>query len=107
MARPKPAVPVDVPFYARTTRGERDAIDALLAKRTAKVREVEPNARPLDLVGWFRGLVQRECEAEGIAITEPEAPEPVALPARTKPAPRRATKPAAKRTPKPKPKAKR
>ena len=74
MARPKPTVPVDVPFYARTTKGERAAIEALLAKRTARVREVEPTAPALDLVGWFRGLVHREAKEEGVAIVEPEAP---------------------------------
>jgi len=84
MPRPKPANPVDVPFYARTTKGERAAIEAILAKRTARVREVEPTAAPLDLVGWFRGVVRREAEAEGIEVVEP-APPP-APPAKRKPA---------------------
>jgi hypothetical protein len=74
MPRPAPAVPVNVAFYARTTQGERDALAALLEKKTQRMRAVEPTAPAMDMVGWFRAILRREAEAEGIAIIEPGAP---------------------------------
>lgn len=84
MPRPKPAIPVDVSFQARTTRGERNALTAILAKRTARLRAVEPAAPPVDLVAWLRTVIREQATAEGIAIEEP-APAPPAKPAKAKP----------------------
>jgi hypothetical protein len=93
MPRPKPDVPVDVPFHARTTRGERDALETLLARKTERLRAVEPTAPGMDMVGWFRSVLRREAAAEGITITEPTATLPPAVEAsKPKPSAKRKTK---------------
>ncbi len=80
MARPKPTIPVDVPFYARTTRGERAALEAALAKRSARLSATDPAAPPIDFVRWFRLVVSDFAREEGVAIVEPGAPPTVLVP---------------------------
>jgi len=78
MPRPKPKVPVDVPFYARTTQGEREALNAILERR-----HTEDPVTAHDLVTWLRRAIRREAEELGIPIVEPEKPEtPTAKPTR-------------------------
>jgi hypothetical protein len=83
MPRPKPADPTNVDFHVRTTRGEADAIDALVARWAADAR-AQGYAVPVDKTAWFRGMVRREAIAKGIAVGEPEAAEPQKAPPKGK-----------------------
>ena len=71
MARPKPAIPVDVVFSVRTTRGERFAIDALVKDWTAKREEALGMPLPADsLTTWFRATVRKLAAEQGIPLAE-------------------------------------
>jgi hypothetical protein len=75
MARPKPAIPVNVPFHVRVTAGEDQAIEALIEawaetnQRHGRIVDRTKNA-------WFRSLVHTLAAQAGIDIKEPEPSAP-------------------------------
>jgi type IV pilus biogenesis protein CpaD/CtpE len=74
MPRPKPAIPVDVAFSTRTTRGERDAIDAMVKTWTAERETALGLPLPADsLTTWFRSTVRKLAAEQGIEVVEPSA----------------------------------
>jgi hypothetical protein len=90
----KPAVPVNVLFSARTTRGERDALDAVIA-RWAEERQAEgASASGMTSIAWFRSLIRKLAADQGVTVEE----APPAPPAKPKPA-RRAPVTGARRRP--------
>ncbi len=74
----KPADPVDVTFFARTTRAERDAIDAMIARWAEKQIAGGASAGGATMIAWFRQTMRRLAAEEGIPVNDPPPPAPVA-----------------------------
>lgn len=81
MPRPKAADPVTVDFHVRTTRGEADALDAVIARWGDDMR-AQGLPVPADKTAWFRALVRREALAKGLPVVDPRPPP--AAPAKAK-----------------------
>jgi hypothetical protein len=69
MARPKPAIPVNIPFHVRITEGEARAIEALIE---AYVETNRKHGKLVDRtkITWFRSLVHTLAGQAGIPIVE-------------------------------------
>lgn len=83
MPRPKAADPANVDFHVRTTRGEADALDAVISRWGDDMRAQGFPVSP-DKTAWFRWLVRREAASRGVPVVDP--PSPGATP--EKPAPK-------------------
>jgi hypothetical protein len=73
----KPTDPVDVTFFARTTRAERDAIDAMIARWSEKQIAGGASAGGVTMIAWFRQTMRRLAAEEGIPVHDPPPPTPV------------------------------
>lgn len=72
----KPADPVDVNFHARTTRGEREALDIVIARWSEKQATLGASASGTTTIAWFRQWVRKLAADEGIEVGD-TTPEPV------------------------------
>jgi cytosine/adenosine deaminase-related metal-dependent hydrolase len=88
----KPADPVNVNFHARTTQGEREALDAVIARWAEKQAALGASASGTTTIAWFRQWVRKLAAEEGIQVNDPKPAAPTAEPAKGK-----AKKTAAKR----------
>ena len=70
MPRPKAADPVIVDFHVRTTRGEADALNAVIVRWAEEMR-ASGLPVPADKTAWFRALVRREALARGVPVVDP------------------------------------
>jgi hypothetical protein len=64
----KPAGPVNVNFHARTTAGEREALDAVIARWAEKQEALGASASGTTTIAWFRQWVRRLAAEEGIPV---------------------------------------
>ena len=75
MSRPKAPIPVDVAFYARTTKGERTALNALVEQWQRERAGESGFMAPGDNVGaWFRAMIHRLAAEKAIPIEEQAPP---------------------------------
>jgi hypothetical protein len=74
MARPKPAIPVNIPFHVRITHGEDRALEALIdnwAETNRKHGKIVDRTKNT----WFRSLLHTLAAQAGIPIVEPSPGE--------------------------------
>ncbi len=66
----KPADPVNVNLHVRTTRGEREALDEVIARWAAKQAALGSSASGQTSIAWFRAMVRKLAAEEGIAVRD-------------------------------------
>ncbi|XXX78588.1 hypothetical protein WMF30_07415 [Sorangium sp. So ce134] len=81
MAKRRPDVQATERAVYRVTRGEREALKKLAERHGEKLRALGVSAGSEN--AWFRALLRREAEREGIEIVEPKT-EPAVEPKKSR-----------------------
>lgn len=68
MPRPRDPIAKSVQFHARVTPGEDAAVDEMV-----RLWAIENPLMGGDRTRWFRALLRREAERQGVPIVEPAA----------------------------------